>query len=97
MRVQVSVTVHLDEGERFEADVYGGKARNERFEVQMLSASDRDKERKDIYASGVRLTKKGTPYKGGQSARAWGWLPLADLPSAVLDALLASGVVVRKD
>lgn len=92
MRVLVSVTLHLDEGDRFEAQAYGSK---DMFEVHSLSASDRDKERTDIYASGVRLTKKGTPYKGGQQARAWGWLQFTDLPIPVLDALRASGVIMR--
>jgi hypothetical protein len=90
MKVRVSVTVMLDESECFEADAYGKK---DRFLVECLSITDQHELRSEIYASGTRLTKKGTLYKGGQQKRAWAFLPVKDLPPILRAGLVDAGVL----
>lgn len=90
MKIRVSVTVALEESEYFVATAYDGKSQ---FQVRSLSTTDYDKERRDIYASGVRLTKKGTPYRGGQQMRAWGFVPTKGLPEAIQRGLVDGGVL----
>lgn len=97
MKIVVSVTVGLDEGEYFEATAYGQK---DQFQVESLSTTGRDdgRERTELYASGTRFTKKGTLYKGGQQKRAWAFLKVADLPESIQTGLRDAGVLQpRKD